>query len=85
MVERQEEYLPVITPNKEYSWEYAYKEYKQKLAKGLNVPFYERFQPKEGEGEKFEEIKEGEKLLEKGLVQEHKEDEQKKMSKVQDK
>lgn len=45
MVDRDEEYLPVITENKEFSWRDAYKEYRRKLDKNLLVPFYERIQP----------------------------------------
>ncbi len=30
MVDRDEEYLPVITENKEFSWKEAYREYKRK-------------------------------------------------------
>jgi hypothetical protein len=43
MVEREEEYLPVITEKKEkeYSWKHAYEEYKQKKAKLNKRPFYE--------------------------------------------
>lgn len=44
MVDRDEEYLPVITENKEFSWRDAYKEFKRKLDKNLLVPFYERIQ-----------------------------------------
>jgi hypothetical protein len=45
MVDRDEEYLPVITENKEYNWRDAYKEYQRKLSKNVLLPFYERVQP----------------------------------------
>jgi UDP-N-acetylglucosamine pyrophosphorylase len=41
MVEREEEYFPVIPSESKYSWKLAYEEYKSK-SKHFTVPFYER-------------------------------------------
>ena len=39
MVEREEEYLPVVTQNKEYSWNDAYQEYQDKVKKKMQLFF----------------------------------------------
>jgi hypothetical protein len=44
MVDREEEYLPVLTERDEYSWRTAYKDLLHKTEK-LKVPFYDRIQP----------------------------------------
>ena len=42
MVDRDEEYLPVITQKHEFNWRDAYKEYKRRLDKNLLVSLQER-------------------------------------------
>jgi len=48
MVDREEEYLPVITQKKEYNWKNGYKEYIKKMESGWSKPFYQKFQQHEG-------------------------------------
>lgn len=52
LVEREEEYLPVVTEKKEYSWENAHKEYTNKRNRGPLRPFYERFEEEQKAKEK---------------------------------
>ena len=44
MVDREEEYLPVVTEKSEYNWKNAYKEYQDKVKK-YSSPFYDRLHP----------------------------------------
>lgn len=44
LVEREEEYWPVVSEKKEYCWEKAYEDYNKKKARGPLKPFYERYE-----------------------------------------